>query len=243
MKPIIGITCPWSEETWGETIGNGGFDYAGRAYSDAIYAAGGIPFLIPVVVNHEDIEKHAAEIFDVIDGLYFTGGGNVRPRKENILPTLYNQQPIRSVWEDYIMKIAYKNNIPTLGVCRGYQMMAVALGGSMDTVRMLEHKQTIPYNQGIHNVVITPDSLLKKMVGSEPWLVNSIHVERVGKLPKGFVVSAVAEDGSIEAIEATDKKFFMGTQFHPELMSDDARAKEIFKAMIDAAKTKKCVIF
>ncbi len=236
MKPTIGITCPWSEETWGETIGNGGFDYSGRAYSDAIYNAGGTPLLIPVVEKHEDIEKHAAEIFDIVDGLYFSGGGNGRPRKENILPTLYNQQPVRSAWEDYIMKLAYEKNIPTLGVCRGYQMMAVALGGAMDTIRMPEHKQTVPYNQGIHNVVIAPDSFMAKMVGSEPWFVNSIHVERVCKLPKGFVASAIAEDGSIEAIEATDKTFFMGTQFHPELMRDDARAKEIFKVMIAAAK-------
>jgi len=236
MKPIIGITSPWSEETWGETIGNGGFDYAGRAYSDAIYAAGATPILIPVVENYEDIEKHAAEIFDIVDGLYFSGGGNGKPRKNNVLPTLYNQQPVRSAWEDYLMKRAYEKNIPTLGVCRGYQMMAVALGGSMDTVRMPEHKQTIPYNQGIHNVVITPDSHMEKIVGGDMWFVNSIHVERLCKLPERFVVSAIAEDGSIEAIEATDKTFFMGTQFHPELMRDDARAKEIFKAMIAATK-------
>ncbi len=236
MKPIIGITCPWSEETWGETIGNGGFDYAGRAYSEAIYSAGGTPLLIPVVEKYEDIEGHAAEIFDLVDGLYFSGGGNGRPRKGNVLPTLYDQQPVRSAWEDCIMRLAYEKDIPTLGVCRGYQMMAVALGGAMDTVRMPEHKQTVPYNQGIHNVVIEPDSLMAKMVGSEPWLVNSIHVERICKLPKNFVASAVAEDGSIEAIEATDKTFFMGTQFHPELMRDDNRAKEIFKAMITAIK-------
>ena len=236
MKPIIGITCPWSEETWGETIGNGGFDYAGRAYSDAIYAAGATPILIPVVEKYEDIEKHAAEIFDIVDGLYFSGGGNGKPRENNALPTLYNQQPLRSAWEDCLMKRAYEENIPTLGVCRGYQMMAVALGGSMDTVRMPEHKQTIPYSQGIHNVVITPDSHMEKIVGSDMWFVNSIHVERICNLPEKFVASAVAEDGSIEAIEATDKTFFMGTQFHPELMRDDARAKEIFKAMIAATK-------
>ena len=236
MKPIIGITCPWSEETWGETIGNGGFDYAGRAYSNAIYAAGGIPLLIPVVENREDIKEHAAEIFDIVDGLYFSGGGNGKPRKGNALPTLYNQQPVRSLWEDYLMMLAYEKDIPTLGVCRGYQMMAAALGGAMDTVRMPEHKQTIPYNRGIHNVVITPDSLMEKIVGSDMWFVNSIHVERIGTLPEGFVVSATAEDGSIEAIEATDKTFFMGTQFHPELMRDDERAGEIFKTMINAAK-------
>lgn len=235
-KPVIGITCPWSEETWGETIGNGGYDYAGRAYSNAIYAAGGTPLLIPVVERCEDIEAHAAQIFDIVDGLYFSGGGNGKPRKD--IPTLYNQQPARSAWEDRLMKLAYEKNIPTLGVCRGYQMMAVALGGEMDTVRMPEHKQTVPYNQGIHNVTITAGSLMEKMVGSEKWFVNSIHVERVRNLPKNFVASAIAEDGCIEAIEATDKIFFMGTQFHPELMCNDARAKEIFKTMIASIKAE-----
>lgn len=236
MKPVIGITCPWSEETWGETIGSGGFDYAGRAYSDAIFAAGGIPVLIPVVEKSDDFEKHSSEILNIVDGLYFTGGGNVKPRNVNVLPTLYEQQPARAAWEDYILKIAYKNNVPALGVCRGYQMMAVALGGSMDTVRMPHHKQTVPYCEGIHNVVINKDSVLAKIVGSEPWFVNSIHVERVGKVPEGFVVSANSQDGSIEAIESADKTFFIGTQFHPELMSCDLRAKEIFKAFIAAAK-------
>ena len=73
MKPIIGITCPWSEETWGETIGFGGFDYAGRAYSEAIYAAGGMPVLLPVVRSREDVEKSVDEVLAFVDGLYFTG--------------------------------------------------------------------------------------------------------------------------------------------------------------------------
>lgn len=236
MKPVIGITCPWSEETWGETIGYGGYDYAGRAYTEAIYAAGGMPFLIPVINKNEDTEKYAQEIIDFVDGLYFSGGGNSRRRSGNTLPKLYDQQPARSAWEDCLVKKAYEKNIPALGVCRGYQMMAVALGGAMDTVRRPEHKQNIPFNEGIHNIEISPESFLAKIVGSETWFVNSIHIEHVATLPKNFVPSAVAEDGCIEAIEATDKTFFMGTQFHPELMSRDYRAKEIFKAFIAATK-------
>lgn len=236
MKPIIGITCPWSEETWGETIGFGGYDYAGRAYSNAIFAAGGMPVLIPVAHKSEDIENHAAQILGFVDGLYFTGGGNVKKQYGSILPRLYDQQSDRSAWEDCLMKKAYEKNIPVLGVCRGYQMMAVALGGAMDTVRLPEHKQTIPFNEGIHNVDISPDSHLANIVGGEAWFVNSIHVERVASLPKNFIASATSKDGTVEAIEATDKTFFMGTQFHPEFMTDDCRAKEIFKAFIASAK-------
>ena len=236
MNPVIGITCPWSEETWG--VGEQGrtYDYAGRDYSAAIYQAGGLPVLIPAIADEEDLEAHADRVLQAVDGLYFTGGGDRKGNRTIAeIPTLYNQQPTRSCWEDVLLKMAYARNVPCFGVCRGYQMMAVAFGGAMDTLRLPEHRQTIPADQGIHNVYPTPDTLLAKVVGEDPWFVNSLHVERVSVIPEGFVAAARAEDGSIEAIAATAKTFFMGTQFHPELMPRDPKSQLIFRRFVEAA--------
>lgn len=234
MKPVIGITCPWSSETWGPGEQGRSYDYAGRDYSAAIYRAGGIPLLIPAIAEEADLEAHAKRLLQTVDGLYFSGGGDRRgTRNVQEIPTLYNQQPTRSQWEDTLLKLAYEQDIPCFGVCRGYQMMAVAFGGAMDTHRLPEHKQTIPAHLGIHHV--QPASLLAEFVGSEPWFVNSLHVERVRDVPEGFVVAAKAGDGSIEAIAAAGKRFFLGTQFHPELMPEDPRSQAIFRGFIAAA--------
>lgn len=238
-KPIIGITCPWSEETWGATVDGGGYNYAGRAYISAIYRAGGIPVLIPPVFETESLTQDAENIINLVDGIYFTGGGNVKRPPSSVLKTLYEQQPVRSVWEEELIKLAYKNDMPALGVCRGHQMIAVALGGKMDTVRKEEHKQSTPMSQGSHNVKVEKGSLLYNLIGEESWFVNSLHVERVEELPSGFISAAVADDGGVEAISATDKLFFMGTQFHPELMPDDEKSKKIFSGFITAAKKYK----
>lgn len=238
MRPVIGITCPRSEETWG--IGEQGrvYDYVGRDYSAAIYQAGGFPVLIPAIADEEDLEDRARQVLQMVDGLFFSGGGDRRAAAAvSEIPTLYNQQPIRSRWEDTLVKLAYEQDTPCLGVCRGYQMMAVAFGGAMDTLRLPEHRQTLPAHQGVHNIY--PASMLAAIVGDEPWFVNSLHVERVRIVPEDFTIAARAEDGSIEAIAAVGKTFFLGTQFHPELMPDEPKSQAIFRRLIDAACTSR----
>ena len=237
-KPVIGVTCPRSEETWGSTEA-GGYNYAGCAYVDAIYRAGGIPVLIPPVFETESLNRDAENILRIVDGIYFTGGGDVKRPPSSELKSLYEQQPVRSVWEETLIKFAYKIDMPVLGVCRGHQMIAVALGGEMDTVRREEHKQSLPMSQGSHNVIVEKGTLLYDLIGEEKWFVNSLHVERVKELPTGFINAAVADDGGVEAIAATGKLFFMGTQFHPELMPDDEKSNKIFTGFIAAAKKYK----
>ena len=236
MKPVIGITCPWSSETWGPNAKGGTYDYAGRTYSEAVYRAGGVPLLIPALLGDTDPEEHATQILDLVDGLYFTGGGDRTLQSPQPLP-LYEQQPSRSSWEAALMKLAYERNVPCLGACRGYQMMAVVFGGAMDPVRWPEHKQTIPYHMGIHDVI--PQGLLADLVGSESWCVNSIHVERVMTIPEGFSEAARTGDNTLEAIYADHKDFFLGTQFHPELMPEDPRSQIIFNQFIKAAASGK----
>lgn len=236
MRPIIGISCAWSEETWGAEATKNTYDYVARNYGAAIYRAGGLPILIPPVAEHDELDACAQMLLQRLDGVYFSGGGDVRRKSGAVIPVLYEQQPTRSRWEDSLLRAAYRHNIPVLGVCRGYQMMAVVFGGAMDTVRMPEHLQSTPPHQGCHNVSIATGSLLSQLAGSQDWFVNSIHVERVMTAPDGFAVTAWAEDGSIEAIEACNKRFFLGTQFHPELMTEDPRAQRVLRAFVAAAE-------
>ena len=228
-KPIIGITCAWSQETWGDNGTWLGHVYVGKSYLDAVAAAGGIPVLLPPLESPEKAEA----VLGLVQGLFFTGGGNVRIQRPRPLP-LYEQQPTRAAWEDALMKHAFQRDIPTLGVCRGYQMMAVALGGSMDPVRCPEHKQSAPGTQGHHTVY--PSGMLADISGKEPWFVNSIHVEKVKTPPEGFSVAARTDDGSVEAICHEGRKFFLGTQLHPELMTEDPRAGAILRAFVAAAE-------
>lgn len=236
MRPVIGITCAWSEETWGAEATKSTYDYVARNYSAAIYRAGGLPLLIPPVAEQDTIDSCIEALLPQLDGIYFSGGGDCRRKSGDPIPTLYRQQPTRSRWEDALLKATYRRDIPTLGVCRGYQMMAAAFGGAMDTVRMPEHLQAAPFDRGHHNLSIAADSLLAQLAGAQDWFVNSIHMERVKTVPAGFTATAWAEDGSIEAMEAQGKRFFLGTQFHPELMVNDPRAKKVLQAFVDTAR-------
>jgi len=85
-------------------------------------------------------------------------------------------------------------------------------------------------------VKIAEGSLLGKLVGTEDWFVNSIHTQKVEMAPPGFVISARTEDGSVEAVESTEKAFFLSTQFHPELMIYDERGKQVLRAFVEAAE-------
>lgn len=235
MRPVIGISCAWSQETWGAEATKSVYDYVARSYAFAIYRAGGIPVLIPPVAEEADLETCAQELLDRLDGVYFSGGGDVRRKSGSTLPGLYAQQPTRSRWEDVLLKAAYQRDFPVLGVCRGYQMMAVAFGGAMDPVRLPEHLQAVPYDRGIHDIIIAQDSLLAQIAETDSWCVNSIHVEHVKTVPQNFDAVAWTADGTIEAIAARDKAFFLGTQFHPELMGEDPRALAVLRSFVAAA--------
>lgn len=236
MLPLIGVTCAWSPETHLCNVARD-FYYIDVGYSKAIFKAGGIPVLMaPPQADEVDLEAYADEMLKKVDALYFSGGaggGKCKLTGEKL--PLYEQQPVRSAWEECLLKKAYELDIPVLGACRGHQMITVALGGSLDKDFYPPHLQKVPYHEGIHDVKIAEGSLLGKLAGTEDWHVNSIHTQKVDVAPPGFIISAWTEDGSAEAVESTEKTFFLGTQFHPELMIYDERAKGVLKAFVDAA--------
>lgn len=238
-KPIIGITCPWSIETWEERE-DGGYYYVGKPYVEAVYKYGGIPMLLAPEYDKETLDSYLESIVDTVDGILFSGGGDVKRKSDDDLPTLRNQQPVRYDFEEALMKKAYEKKIPILGICRGFQMMVEGFGGDLAKETIKGHSQNISGSDPWHEVSINKDSNLYKHIDMEDWDVNSFHIQEVGEVPEGFIVSARAKDKVIEGIESTGSQFLVGYQFHPEeLQRKDETAGNIFKWFIKEAQAKK----
>lgn len=238
MKPIIGVSCAWSVETWGDSLEHGGYIYVGSPYVWAVANSGGFPILVGPA-KETNLEEAAKQVIEMVDGLLLTGGGDARRFKPEELPPLKEQQPLRYEFETYLIQEAFKKDIPVMGICRGHQMIAEVLGGRIGKNTINGHKQKEPGTKASHGIIIEQESALYNMCGTARWEVNSFHIQAVEAPPEGFRISSRSEDGVIESIEAVNKKFFIGMQFHPEeLFPVDDIAKRIFKNFIDIAKRR-----
>lgn len=239
-RPIIGLTSAWSVETWGHTLEHGGYYYAGTFYADAISRSGGIPLLIPIPPEDRLFDEQIEEILSHVDGLLFTGGGDAKRFPREKLPSLREQQPHRYSFEERLLLHAWRKNLVTMGICRGFQMMVEVFGGKLCEGTIEGHKQSSPGFLAFHRVKVFEMSKLYAITGATSLEVNSFHVQAVEEVPKGFVVNAISEDGLVEGIEAEDRDFFMGFQFHPEeRYGVDHYQRKIFDAFVGASKKLK----
>ncbi len=212
--------------------------YALRAnYADAVAEAGGIPLAL---THHAAL---AEDVLDLIDALIVTGGAF------DVDPALYGAgechpsvvlKSARTAAEQALLGGALARDMPSLGICGGQQLLAVALGGTLiqhipDAVpAALPHEQPNPRHEPGHCIAIAPGTLLHRIVGRESMDVNSAHHQAVRGVGPGTVVNAVAPDGVIEGIEAPGHRFCLGVQWHPEFRIDPGDAL-IFRALIAAA--------
>jgi putative glutamine amidotransferase len=215
-RPVIGVTLDseppggYAKQPW----------YALREnYCDVVARAGGTPIALP---HEPDL---APDYLGLIDGLVVTGGAF------DIDPALYGAgerhatvtlKERRTRFEWAITKGAVDRDLPVLGICGGQQLLNVVLGGTLiqhipDAVpACLPHEQPNPRTEPGHDVLITPGTLLHRITGAERLPVNSAHHQAAERAGPGIVVSAVAEDGVIEAIEDPARRFCLGVQWHPE---------------------------
>ncbi|AIY06523.1 gamma-glutamyl-gamma-aminobutyrate hydrolase [Planococcus sp. PAMC 21323] len=235
MKPIIGVTA--SLEL--------GRDYYGIELADteAIFAAGGLPVMLPHLVEEADLD----EIAEHIDGLFLAGGYDIDPTlfDEEPHPNLGVIIPSRDAFELALAKKVMAMNKPILGVCRGAQILNIAVGGDMyQDITMqvkddlLQHQQKAPKFHGSHFIDITEGSLLNRLTGKMRIKVNSRHHQANRLVPAPFVVSGKASDGMVEAIESTQHHFILGVQWHPENMAraGDSASLQIFSGFVEACK-------
>ncbi len=217
-KPVIGITgnhadtdCRLSE-----------------MYYKSVAAVGGVPVIIPPVADAGVIVNTLGRI----DGLLLSGGADYNPlyAGEEPLPALHGINAERDLPELLVARLAYDRQIPMLGICRGIQTLAMALGGKVaqdidaagagDPGLRVKHSQDTRRDEPTHSVRIERDSILHTLYGSERIAVNSFHHQAVALAGERFRVTAVAADGVVEAIESREFKSIMGVQWHPECMED-----------------------
>ena len=191
-----------------------------RVYCDQIVHAGGVPVVLPPVNDAEVL----INMLEGIDGLVLTGGADYNPLWYGEQPEkeLHTINSTRDLPELLLTRLAFNRQIPILGICRGVQTMAIALGGNLvqDLKTPLKHGQDAPRSEATHSVTITEGSTLYALYGQETF-VNSFHHQAVKDCGSHLHVVATAPDGVIEAVESTEQKALMGVQWHPEWMGGE----------------------
>lgn len=191
------------------------------AYVDCIVAVGAIPFILPVTADEEQLRRALSHV----DALLMIGGGDIHPCHwgESLMPESNTPDPLRDAYDLSLARLAYHLSIPTLGICRGMQAMNIAFGGTIyqdiyagrPDDALLPHSQTSARHVTSHTVTITDHTLLSMVTGLDHFEVNSFHHQAVRDVAPGWIASAIAPDGTIEAIEHPLYPM-MGVQWHPE---------------------------
>lgn len=237
MLPIIGITS-------GKELRENNIQKTCLIdkYSNAILASGGIPFIIPPDIPYQAVDS----IMVHIDGIMITGGGDIETKRFNGQdhPRVYDVDINRDNLEIELVKVSESSGKPLLGICRGIQIINVALGGDLFTdiqgqkVDPLKHDwfPDYPRDRLSHSIEIKPGSRLNEIFGVASTEVNSLHHQAIRNLSTKLIASAFAPDDLIEAVELSSHPFLLGVQWHPEWLFSFETTQALFKAFINAAK-------
>ena len=206
------------------------------AYTDAVYAAGGLPVILPVV------DRPPTGLLDRMDGLLLTGGGDIDPALygEEPDPTAYGIRRDRDAFEIALYRQAMESRIPVLAICRGMQLVNVLRGGTLvqQISSDVAHWQENPPDRAAHKVDLAPDSSLAAAVHGTVLAVNSYHHQGLCEI--GADLRVIARCGDIvEAVEATDADLIC-VQWHPEQMAaTDVHQRALFEAFVRRASGRR----
>lgn len=217
------------------------YDRVRTTYARCVGEAGGVPVIVPTIGTDPDL---IAAYLDAADGLLFSGGEDIHPSfyGEIVLAGCGPIDERRDLFEVALFRGALERGMPVLGICRGMQLIAVGMGGSL-----YQDLSYCPGADGIHAggwqsqgampaVRLATGSLLRRIVGTASLPVNCHHHQLVKGLGHGCRVSAVSADGMIEGIEVTGRPFVLGVHWHPERLADQDRCQmKLFEALVRAA--------
>lgn len=229
-RPRIGLTTYWQRGKWG--VWDEDAAIVPGAYVRAVEAAGGVPLLLPPVGTDESV-------LDVLDGLIVIGGVDVDPVEYGAdpHPTTYSQ-PERDRHDLALTRGALDRGLPLFAICRGAQVLNVALGGTLiqhlpDSNPNAGRYQPAPGQFGEVEFTTAPGSLIGELLGGSAG-APCYHHQGLDSVGAGLRVTARAEDGTIEAVETDDDGWVLGVQFHPEQNIADLR---LFRGFTDAARS------
>jgi putative glutamine amidotransferase len=235
MKPLIGITTFQSTNAHGHpTVA------LMQSYIHAVMQAGGVPVLIPSMIAEDGWDA----VYSRLDGILFSGGGDIAlehsPGEPH--PRIDEVDLERDSVELKMLQSAASDSKPFLGICRGCQVMNVALGGTLYThipdqlPGALDH--SYPGNMRtvlVHDVKIEEGTRIAEILGEPILKVNSLHHQGLKDIAPSLRVAGHAPDGLVEAIELPDHPFGLGVQWHPEWLTDQASTRNLFRKFVEAA--------
>ena len=235
MTPIIGLTATIDDEKRTAIL---------STYAEAINNAGGLAILLP----YTDDESVLTKYVEIADGFLFTGGVDVDPviYGEQIIPECGKIEKYRDEFELKLLPLVLKAKKPSMYICRGAQVINVALGGTLyqdinsQYKTDIAHRQSEPKTSPSHDVNVITETPLYELVGKTRMTANSFHHQAIKDVAEGLAVMAKSDDGIIEAVWGTGDTYIRAYQWHPERLSaisDDN--KILFEDFINAAKKGK----
>ncbi|UCE59695.1 MAG: gamma-glutamyl-gamma-aminobutyrate hydrolase family protein [Phycisphaerales bacterium] len=225
--PIIGLSL---DTAWHSRLG-----FTSKTYETALSR-------VDARVRSIRPDMHSAkDVLDDVHALILSGGGDVDPALSGADPSSSRfVDRERDELEMALIQGAIERRMPILGICRGIQILNVAHGGTLRGLRndpFLHDIHGVTWDSlSAHDVTIMDDSLLARIVGAGEHSVNSMHEQAVDQLGEGLRAVARSPDGTIEALERTDRRFVIGIQWHPEILSlEDSSALAVFRALVHEA--------
>jgi putative glutamine amidotransferase len=249
MAPVIGVTATLKEDREAPEPGEvsrplGKYVRADLDYVEGVAECGGIPVVLPPVAGTRNVEA----LVGSLDGLLLSGGSDLDPKYygEEWIPEMGETIPERDEFEMPLVMAALRRGIPIFGICRGLQVLNVALGGTLyqDISAQLgddalAHRQTVLKWQPSHDIAVREGSWVGEAMGETGVKVNSYHHQAVKDLADGLVVAATSSDGVIEAVESRDfsDQWLFGVQWHAEAMRRvGVEHRNLFAALVSAAE-------
>ncbi len=217
----------------------------GKNYVNHLIAAGGLPILLPTTANALDDWR---ALYVYADGVMLTGGGDVDPSLfgEEAHPATYGIDRQRDEMEIALARWALQDDKPLFAICRGIQVMNVALGGSLVQDLPTQWAGALPHSgsqhglerhEPAHSISVEPGTRLAQVLGAAHVQVNSFHHQAINRLAEGLRITARAADGVIEAVEFPNKRYYLGVQWHPEDMAAQrADMMRLFSAFVAACR-------